>query len=42
MVDHALEQVVSPFGPVDPEHGVDRLEPVLRFLGVEIVVAQSD
>ena len=42
MLDHAFEQEVSAFRAVHPQHGIDRLEPLLRLLRVEIVATESD
>ena len=42
VIDHALEQVVGALRAMHSEHGIDRLEPLLRLLRVEIVAAESD
>ena len=42
MIDHALEQEVGTLCAVHSQHRVDRLEPLLRLLRVEIVAAQGD
>ena len=42
MIDHAFEQEVSALRTVNPQHGIDRLEPLLRLLRVEIVASESD
>ena len=42
VIDHAFEKEMRPFSAMDPEHGIDRLEPLLRLLRVEIVAAESD
>ena len=42
MIDHAFEEVVRALRAVDSEHRIDRLEPVLRFLGIDIVAARRE
>ena len=42
MIDHALEQEVGALRAVHSQHGIDRLEPLLCLLRVEIVAAESD
>ena len=37
MIDDAFEQKMRALGAVGAQHGVDGLQPLLRFLGIDIV-----
>jgi hypothetical protein len=41
MLDHAFEQEVGAFRAVHPQHGINRLEPLLRLFRVKIVATES-
>src|SRR5690606_37295382 len=42
MIDHAFEQIVRALGAVHAQDRIDRLEPLLRFLGIQVVAGRPE